>query len=52
MWPARAELGATSAEIQIIPINERVVDRKFDPLVWLGNKVGLRNKDNEGRTGV
>jgi succinate dehydrogenase / fumarate reductase, iron-sulfur subunit len=36
----------------IIPMKERVVDRKFDPLVWLGNKIGLRNKDNEGRTEV
>ena len=34
----------------IIPMKERVVDRKYDPLVWLGNKIGLRNKDNEGRT--
>jgi succinate dehydrogenase / fumarate reductase iron-sulfur subunit len=33
----------------IIPMKERVVDRKFDPLVWLGNKIGLRNKDDEGR---
>ena len=34
----------------IIPMKERVVDRKFDPLVWLGNKIGLRSKDDEGRT--
>ena len=33
----------------IIPMKERVVDRKYDPLVWLGNKIGLRNKDNDGR---
>jgi len=26
----------------IIPIKERVVDRKYDPLVWLGNKIGIR----------
>ena len=26
----------------IIPMKERVVDRKYDPLVWLGNKIGLR----------
>ena len=32
--------------------SELVTDRKFDPLVWLGNKIGLRNKDNEGRTEV
>ena len=36
----------------IIPMKERVVDRKYDPLVWLGNKIGMRNKDNEGRTEV
>ena len=35
----------------IIPMKERVVDRKYDPLVWLGNKIGLRNRD-EGRTEV
>ena len=34
----------------IIPMKERVADRKYDPLVWLGNKIGLRNKDNEGRS--
>ena len=33
----------------IIPMKERVVDRKYDPLVWLGSTIGLRNKDNEGR---
>ncbi|MFL6060313.1 MAG: succinate dehydrogenase/fumarate reductase iron-sulfur subunit [Marmoricola sp.] len=33
----------------IIPMKERVADRKFDPLVWLGAKIGMRNKDNEGR---
>ena len=36
----------------IIPLKERVVDRKYDPLVWLGNKIGLRSKDYEGRTEV
>ena len=36
----------------IIPMKERVVDRKYDPLVWLGNKIGLRTKDDEGRTEV
>src|SRR5687767_12049935 len=36
----------------IIPLKERVVDRKYDPLVWLGNKIGLRSKDDEGRTEV
>jgi succinate dehydrogenase / fumarate reductase iron-sulfur subunit len=33
----------------IIPMKERVVDRKYDPLVWLGTKIGLRNADNDGR---
>src|SRR5215213_3968625 len=36
----------------IIPMKERVADRKFDPLVWLGNKIGIRTKDNDGRTPV
>ena len=26
----------------IIPMKERVVDRKYDPVVWLGNKIGRR----------
>ena len=26
----------------IIPLKERVVDRKFDPLTWLGSKIGRR----------
>jgi succinate dehydrogenase / fumarate reductase, iron-sulfur subunit len=34
----------------IIPMKERVVDRTYDPLVWLGNKIGLRDKDRESRT--
>jgi succinate dehydrogenase / fumarate reductase iron-sulfur subunit len=29
----------------IIPLKERVVDRKFDPLTWLGAKIGRRPKD-------
>jgi len=29
----------------LIPLKERVADRKYDPLVWLGNRVGLRRKD-------
>ena len=28
----------------IIPMKERVVDRKYDPLVWLGSKIGLRGR--------
>jgi succinate dehydrogenase / fumarate reductase iron-sulfur subunit len=27
----------------LIPLKERVVDRKYDPLVWLGNKIGRRS---------
>jgi len=27
----------------IIPLKERVVDRKYDPLVWLGSKIGRRD---------
>ena len=30
-------------------MKERVVDRRFDPLVWLGAKIAVRNKDNDGR---
>jgi succinate dehydrogenase iron-sulfur subunit len=33
----------------IIPMKERVADKKYDPLVWLGAKIGLRNKDNDER---
>jgi succinate dehydrogenase / fumarate reductase iron-sulfur subunit len=36
----------------IIPMKERVVDRKFDPLVWLGSKIGMRNRDYEDREEV
>ena len=28
----------------IIPLKERVVDRKYDPLVWLGNKIFRRTE--------
>ena len=28
----------------IIPMKERVVDRKYDPITWLGNKIGRRPK--------
>ena len=34
----------------LIPMKERAADRKYDPLVWLGSKIGLRNKDSDGRT--
>ena len=33
----------------IIPMKERVVDKRYDPLVWLGAKIGLRSKDDAGR---
>ena len=26
----------------LIPMKERVVDRKYDPLVWLGSKIARR----------
>lgn len=26
----------------LIPLKEHVADRKYDPVVWLGNKIGLR----------
>ncbi|WP_017585311.1 succinate dehydrogenase/fumarate reductase iron-sulfur subunit [Nocardiopsis ganjiahuensis] len=29
----------------LIPLKERVVDRKYDPLVWLGSKIGMRPRD-------
>jgi succinate dehydrogenase / fumarate reductase iron-sulfur subunit len=29
----------------IIPMKERVVDKHLDPLVWLGNKIGIRTRD-------
>jgi len=29
----------------IIPMKERVVDRKYDPLTWLGSKIGRRRPD-------
>ena len=28
----------------LIPLKERVVDRKYDPLVWLGNKIFRRSE--------
>src|SRR3954452_20560930 len=34
----------------IIPMKERIVDKSYDPLVWLGNKIGIRNKDRDSRT--
>ncbi|GIG85806.1 hypothetical protein Pen02_07420 [Plantactinospora endophytica] len=31
----------------IIPMKERVVDRRYDPVVWLGSKIFRRGKQNE-----
>ncbi|HLR93401.1 MAG TPA: succinate dehydrogenase/fumarate reductase iron-sulfur subunit [Jiangellaceae bacterium] len=31
----------------IIPVKERVVDKKFDPVVWLGSKILRRDKRTE-----
>ena len=31
----------------IIPMKERVADRKFDPVVWLGSIIGVFNRDSE-----
>jgi succinate dehydrogenase / fumarate reductase iron-sulfur subunit len=28
----------------LIPLKERVVDRKYDPIVWLGSKIGIGPK--------
>jgi succinate dehydrogenase / fumarate reductase iron-sulfur subunit len=36
----------------IIPMKERVVDRTYDPLVWLGSKIGLRSKEYDDRTEI
>ncbi|MGY2873906.1 hypothetical protein ACVW00_001096 [Marmoricola sp. URHA0025 HA25] len=44
-----ARTTSSPTQRQFIPMKERVVDRKFDPLVWLGNRIGIRNKDNDGR---
>ena len=33
----------------LIPMKERVVDRKYDPLVWLGNKI-LRRPERTSTT--
>jgi succinate dehydrogenase / fumarate reductase, iron-sulfur subunit len=32
----------------LIPLKERVVDRRYDPLVWLGNKIRRRNSGDPG----
>jgi succinate dehydrogenase / fumarate reductase iron-sulfur subunit len=32
----------------IIPMKERVVDRRYDPLVWLGSKIFRRNQTDGG----
>ncbi|MCU1601749.1 MAG: succinate dehydrogenase/fumarate reductase iron-sulfur subunit, partial [Frankiales bacterium] len=33
----------------LIPLKERVVDKKYDPLTWLGSKIGRRPVDGEDR---
>ena len=33
----------------IIPMKERVVDRKYDPLVWLGSKIFRRDQRRDSR---
>ena len=33
----------------LIPLKERVVDKKYDPLTWLGSKIGRRPADGEDR---
>jgi succinate dehydrogenase / fumarate reductase iron-sulfur subunit len=30
----------------LIPLKERVVDRKYDPLTWLGSKIGFRSSSD------
>jgi succinate dehydrogenase / fumarate reductase iron-sulfur subunit len=30
----------------LIPMKERVVDRKYDPLVWLGSKIGIGRRSS------
>ena len=35
----------------IIPLKERVVDRKYDPITWLGSKIFTRS-DRAGRNEV
>jgi succinate dehydrogenase / fumarate reductase iron-sulfur subunit len=35
----------------IIPMKERVVDRKYDPLVFLGSKLGIRRKNERTPVG-
>ncbi len=32
----------------LIPLKERVVDRKYDPLVWLGSKIFRRGASDQG----
>jgi succinate dehydrogenase / fumarate reductase iron-sulfur subunit len=36
----------------IIPMKERVVDRKFDPVVWLGSKIFRRYEDDDHVVGI
>jgi succinate dehydrogenase iron-sulfur subunit len=34
----------------LIPMKERVVGRRYDPLVWLGSKIGIVKRDKEKET--
>ncbi|MFI6821924.1 succinate dehydrogenase/fumarate reductase iron-sulfur subunit [Micromonospora sp. NPDC050187] len=36
----------------IIPMKERVVDRKYDPLVWLGSKIFRRGQNEQVQAGA
>ena len=40
-----ATMGIHLTDNGIIPLKERVVDRRFDPITWLGSKIGRRPKD-------
>ncbi|GAA2515051.1 succinate dehydrogenase/fumarate reductase iron-sulfur subunit [Pilimelia columellifera] len=40
----------TITDNAIIPMKERVVDRKYDPLVWLGRKIFRRDQLADGAT--
>jgi succinate dehydrogenase / fumarate reductase iron-sulfur subunit len=35
----------------IIPMKERVVDKQYDPVVWLGNKIGIRSRTPREQVG-
>lgn len=39
--------GITITDNGIIPMKERAIDKKYDPLVWLGDKIGIRRRTQE-----